>query len=147
MDPIVLAAGTALVSAMATDAWQRTATAVADLWKRARGTEGGAAAPDHIPDELASLRASIVRARNDSDSEMEESLAGLWRLRLHALIEQNPSLVEDLRALVRETLLPEVDDRSRVRVETLIQQNAQVSGGTNYMAGRDMRIHPGEEAS
>ncbi|WP_328341105.1 hypothetical protein [Streptomyces violaceus] len=147
MDPIVLAAGTALVSAMATDAWQRTAAAITDLWKRARDTEGEVIAPDRIPNELDTLRTNVVRARTDSDAEMEESLTGLWRLRLHALIEQNPSLAEDLRSLVRERLLPEVDDRARVRVETLIQQSAKVSGGTSYMAGRDMRVHSGEETS
>ncbi|MFI7139551.1 hypothetical protein ACIBQ5_17805 [Streptomyces massasporeus] len=145
MDPIVLAAGTALVSAMATDAWQRTAASIADLWKRARATEGEVIDPDRIPNELATLRTNVVRARTDSDPEMEESLTGLWRLRLHALIEQNPSLAEALRSLVQESLLPEVDDLARVRVETLIQQSAKVSGGTNYMAGRDMRVHSGEE--
>ncbi|GAA2297903.1 hypothetical protein GCM10010234_45450 [Streptomyces hawaiiensis] len=147
MDPIVLAAGTALVSAMATDAWQRTAAAIADLWKRARDTEGEVIDPDRLPNELATLRTHVVRARTELDPEMEESLTGLWRLRLHALIEQNPSLVQDLRSLVEESLLPEVDDRARVRVETLIQQSAKVSGGTNYMAGRDMRVHSGEETT
>lgn len=39
MDPIVLAAGTALVGAMATDAWQQTRIAVVSWWGRVRSDE------------------------------------------------------------------------------------------------------------
>ncbi|MEU7054647.1 hypothetical protein [Streptomyces sp. NPDC046197] len=145
MDPIILTAGTALVSAMATDAWQRTAAAMANLWKKARNTEGDAVNSDQISNELETLHNSVVQARSHSDPQREEALAVLWRVRLQALVEQNPELAADLRTLLQEHLLPNADSRDRARIETLVKQNVKTTGGTVYVSGRDMHVQPSRD--
>lgn len=58
MDAIVQAAGTALVQAIATDAWQHVKQAVTGLWRRVRPAHA-----DQVADELDKLRSQMLQAR------------------------------------------------------------------------------------
>ena len=57
MDPFVLAAGTALIGAMATDAWQQTRAAVVAWWRRAHPGRA-----DTVGAELDTARAQVLGA-------------------------------------------------------------------------------------
>ncbi|MGY4981692.1 hypothetical protein ACWCYL_31855 [Streptomyces sp. 900105755] len=138
MDPIVLAAGTALVSAMATDAWQRTTNAMVDLWRRARPAGAQALSVTNVGAELDRLRADVVAARDRNDSETEEALAGAWRMHLQRLLIQDPELAPELRRLLDEHLIPVLTPGEQVQVNSVVQR-ATVSGGVSYQAGRDIR--------
>ncbi|MFF9169268.1 MULTISPECIES: hypothetical protein [unclassified Streptomyces] len=146
MDPLILAAGTALVSAMATDAWQRASTGVVTLWRKARNADGDPVDVDHVSRELALLRDEAVRASTAADTRRREELEAVWTVRLHALVSQNPELVPEVRALLREHLLPAAGPDDRPRIDTLVKQNVKASGGTVYVAGRDMTVGPGDSA-
>jgi hypothetical protein len=81
MDEIVVAAGTALVEAIAVDGWTEVRDAVAGLWRRARGERS----TEDISGDLEVLRAEILEARAADDHEAEDALTGEWRSRLRRL--------------------------------------------------------------
>ncbi|MGW0640461.1 hypothetical protein [Nocardia salmonicida] len=136
VDPIVMAAGTALVGVMATDAWARAKDVVVGWWRQVR--------PDHAEQvgiELDQLRADAVAARGAGDTATEDALAGAWRLRLHRLLTENPALRSDIDRLLRQDLTPMLSagDQSTVAA---ITQNAVVGGkyNTTVQAGGDAHI-------
>lgn len=136
MDPIVLAAGTALVEAMVTDAWQKARTAIVSLWKSRH--------PDRVPAidaELLSSREEALAARAANDSAAVEGLVADWRRKLHRLVTADPSLITELKRILDDELTPLLPEAEQVHV-TRIVQNAKASfGSKNYQAARDLTIN------
>ncbi|MBF8190206.1 hypothetical protein ITP53_31670 [Nonomuraea sp. K274] len=129
MDPVVVAAGSALVTAMATDAWQQARTAVVALWRRFHPEQAGP-----LEAELAEVRAQVLAARLDGDTDTEEALAGAWRLRLAQLLRQSPEAGAELRRLLDERLTPAAAPRT-------IEMNATAHDESRvYQSGGDMHI-------
>jgi hypothetical protein len=87
MDPVVAAFGTALVGAIAADAWQQVHKAVTGLWRRVhpRREDNGIGA------ELDELREQVLVARRDGDASTERALEGVWQLRLGQLLRVDPA--------------------------------------------------------
>lgn len=101
VDPMIMSAGTALVAAMATDAWQQARAAVLDLWRRRH--------PERVPaveGELAEVREGLLRARQSQNGRAEQDLAVEWRGRLERLVDGDPELVGELRRVLYEQLYP-----------------------------------------
>ncbi len=101
MEPLVLAVGTALVSAMATDAWQQARASAVALWQRVH--------PERIPvieGELAEVRDEVLAARESGDAEAESELAADWQRRLRRLLQNDPTLRDELRRVLDEELTP-----------------------------------------
>jgi hypothetical protein len=99
LDELVTLAGagsTALVGAMATDAWQSTRSGVARLFGR-----GGQARQSAIEAQLDSN--AVLVAQAEDPNEVRQALVPLWRLELEALLHQHPDIEEQLRAVVRRT--------------------------------------------
>lgn len=138
MDPLALAAATALVGAMATDAWQQARSSAVELWRRVH--------PERVPAveaELAEVRAEVLQARRADDPDTELHLASDWQRRLQRLLRDDPDLAGELQRLLDEELaplLPTGDDRSGPRT---VVQKARASGGSHiYQAGGDQtNIH------
>lgn len=135
MDPVVLAAGTALVSAMATDGWQQTRAAAVSWWRRVRPAQANQAEAD-----LEADRSRLLAARQEGDRGTEQAVVGAWRLRLHDLVGNDPALIEALRELLENHLhrsLP-AEEQSRIAGAAL---RADARGQARvYMAGRDQYI-------
>ena len=112
MDPIVRSAGTALVAAMATDAWQQARAATVAVWRR---THPGRA--DHIASELEGLRAQVLTAREHRDGDTEQALAGAWRLHLQQLVDARPTFANELRRLLHDHLDPALAAHERSRLD------------------------------
>ena len=89
------AGGSALVGAMATDAWAATRSGVAGLFGR-----GGPARQTAIAAQLDDNAALVAQA--EDPEAVRESLAPVWRLQLEALLRQDPGVAEELRALVAQ---------------------------------------------
>ncbi|MFD5437995.1 hypothetical protein ACFWJ4_38315 [Kitasatospora sp. NPDC127067] len=135
MDPVVLAAGSALVSAMATDGWQQSRAAVVEWWRRRRPDRA-----DDVGSELETVRAQVLAAREQGDEDTEQALAGSWRLRLQQLLSEDPALADELRRLLDEHLAPALSDGDRTRHRPIIMK-AEASGNSRvYQAGRDQHI-------
>jgi len=142
MDPVVMAVGTAVVGAMATDAWQQARSVVGRWWRKARPGEDGAQEAQQVEAELERVRPQIVGARERADADTEQALVGAWRLRLQQLVDADPQAGEELRQLLEEVtgLLPD-QERGQVRQVVI---NAQSHGSSRqYNAGRDITLHEG----
>jgi hypothetical protein len=136
MDPFILAAATAIVSSMATEAWQQARSAVSRLWRRAR--------PEGVPaidGELAEVRGEVLAARKAGDESTEQDLAAEWALKLRRLLTAgDPGLRDELQRLLDEELTPLLPLSEQARV-TQIAMTAHASGhGRIYQAGRDQHI-------
>lgn len=136
MDPVTMAAGTALVGAMATDAWEQIRDSVVALWRRARPERAEA-----VGSELEELRSQVLDARSHGDNHTEEALTGAWQIHLQQLLRQDPALAGELRHVLDHHLTPALSKDGQARVQSIVQ-SATVSGGVSIQAGRDVHTTP-----
>jgi hypothetical protein len=130
------AGGTALVGAMATDAWQATRSGVARLFGR-----GG-------PDRQAAIEAqlegnaALVAQAQDPD-QVRQSLAPVWRLELEALLRRYPEVEAELRVLVKQ-----VREALPAPQQTWVQTNiARDQATQNIVQHGTLHVHPGSIGS
>jgi hypothetical protein len=135
MDPLVLAAGTALIGAMATDAWQQTRTAVVAWWRKVHPGRA-----DAVGAELDTARAQVLAARERGDEDTEQALAGTWRRRLQQLLDQDPTVGPGLARLLEEHLTPALPAAEQARVQQIIINAQARDQARQYIAGRDQHI-------
>ncbi|GIH09773.1 hypothetical protein Rhe02_78400 [Rhizocola hellebori] len=135
VDPIVVAAGTALVSAMATDVWQQARTGMITLWRRFYPQHTAA-----IEADLDALRTALVNARQAGRTDVETVLAGVWQGRLHQLLHDNPTFGVELRALLDEVLTPLLTPTGQTRIGTLTMNAVATDHGRVFQAGHDQQI-------
>ncbi|GGX40390.1 hypothetical protein [Streptomyces chryseus] len=124
-------AGSAVVTLMATDAWERTRDGVVSLWRRVNPARA-----DGIEGELDSARDDLLVARVNGDSLTEQELTEEWAGRLRRLLREQPSVAVELREILAE-LDPDLQNRG----PQTVRMSADVSGsGRVYQAGRDQHI-------
>lgn len=129
---LAAAGGSALVGAMATDAWQATRSWVAGLFGRS-----GPAAQAAIEAQLDG-HAALVSQAEDPD-EVQESLVAVWQLQLQSLLRQHPEVEEDLRELVAR-----VREALPVAQQTWVQTNiAHDQASQNIVQHGTLHVHPG----
>lgn len=128
------AGGSALVGAMATDAWQATRLGMARLFGR-----GGSAQQAAIEAQLDGNAALVAQAR-DPD-EVRASLVPVWRLQLEALLREYPDVVEELGVLVGQ-----VRESLPASQQAWVQTNiARDQGTQNIVQHGTLNVHPGEQ--
>jgi hypothetical protein len=135
MDPLVLAAGTALIGAMATDAWQQARIAVVAWWRKSHPGQAGA-----VGAELDTVRAQVLAARERGDQDTEDALAGAWRLRLQHLLDEEPAARPGLRLLLEGFLTPALADADLGRVQQIFITALARDQASQYIAGHDQHI-------
>jgi hypothetical protein len=121
MDPLTLAAATALVSAMATSGWQQASNAVVRLWRRVH--------PDHVPaieSDLSNTHSEAMVARSAGDDAAEEELVTDWQRKLRRLLAADPKLETELRRVLDQEITPLLPATELERVR-IIQQNIVAS--------------------
>jgi len=136
MDPIVLAFGTALVGAIATDTWPQVREAVTGLWRRVHPRQKA----DDIGTELDELREQVLLARRDGDKDTERALEGAWQVRLQQLLRADPALAAELRRVLDQVLTPALTPAEQTRIGTIIMMGSshdsstftQIGTQTNY---------------
>jgi hypothetical protein len=130
------AGGTALVGAMATDAWQATRSGVARLFGR-----GGSARQAAIEAQLDGNAALVAQARDTE--EVRASLVPVWRLQLEALLAEHPDVVEELRALVAQ-----VREALPAPQQSWVQTNIARDQATQNIVQRGtLHVHPGGDGA
>jgi hypothetical protein len=128
-------AASAVVQALVTDGWQRVKSAVGRLWRRAHPEQAAT-----VEAELAEAHIELLIAGDNYDDpagSVSEMLVGEWRERLRLLLATDPSLADELRALVAELApgaAPGASSR-RVHMRARARDRARI-----YQAGRDMRV-------
>jgi hypothetical protein len=135
MDPVVMAAGTALVGAMATDAWRQARAAMVALWQRARPDDA-----EVVEGELAEVRSEVLTARQAGDAETEQALVGSWQVRLQQLLRGDPRLASELRRVLDEELTPALSAGEQTRIGSIMMTATASGRGRVYQAGRDQHI-------
>jgi hypothetical protein len=131
---MVQSAGTAVVTLMATDGWQRMRDGVAALWRRVRPVQA-----DEIEVALDETREEILTARRAGDAEGEGDLVRDWDRRLRRLLADDPAVAGELQQLLDDVRgsLPAAEQLALPSVRL----QAHVSGqGRVYQAGRDQHI-------
>ncbi|MGX1127999.1 transketolase [Streptomyces glaucescens] len=136
MDPIVLAAGTALVGAMASDAWQQTRISVVSWWRRVRSAQEA----EGVGQELVEVRTEVLAAREAGDTDTERALAGTWQVRLQQMLREDPALEHELRRLLEGELTPVLPADEEARIKSLLMKATASGHGRVYQAGRDQHI-------
>ncbi|MGW4797280.1 hypothetical protein ACWEPC_33150 [Nonomuraea sp. NPDC004297] len=134
MDPIVLAAATALVGAMATDTWQQTRTAVVAWWRKVRSEQA-----ETVQAELEATQIQVLAARERVDPDTEQALTGTWRLRLQQILDEDPTIGPDLQRLLDEHLAPSLLSSEQSRIQQIINAHAH-DQSRQFIAGRDQHI-------
>ena len=125
MDPLELAAASAVVTAMATDGWQQARAAVARLWRRSH--------PDHVPaieTDLDDTHAEVVAARAAGDRAAEEELVADWQRKLRRLIDADPDLGIELRRVLDEELAPLLSADEQAHIQNIQNITASAPGAT-----------------
>lgn len=136
VDPLVMAFGTALVRAMATDAWQRARVSVVQLWRRAHPQQADTAEAD-----LEGLRTQVLDARQAGRADTEQALAGVRQGRLQQLLLDGPALAAELRRVLGGTLTPVLTPAEQSRIGTLIMAGTSPDSSTlNQVAGNQYNI-------
>ncbi|MFE0772113.1 hypothetical protein [Streptomyces sp. NPDC058861] len=125
------AAGAAVVTVMATDAWERTRDGVVALWRRASPSRA-----DGVEGELEATRDDLLVARESGDDLTEQELREEWTGRLRRLLREQPEVAVDLRRI-----LDELEPGDRAVPAGTVRMRAEASGhGRVYQAGRDQHI-------
>ncbi|GAA4027221.1 hypothetical protein [Streptomyces plumbiresistens] len=135
MDPIAVAAGTALVSAMAADAWLGARHGLVTLWRQVRPEQA-----EVVDEELAGTRAQVLAARQAGEDDTEQALVADWQLRIQALLRADPAVAVELRRLLDTEFAPAPGAEERDRIGTLEMKAEASGGGRVYQAGRDQHI-------
>lgn len=91
--PVVEAGGTALVGAVATDAWQSARAGVGRLFRHAGPRRGDLA--EQWADETA---AAVEQAAEDERPAVLRVQAETWQRRLADLVQEYPEIADQLRA-------------------------------------------------
>jgi hypothetical protein len=121
MDPMVATAASALVSAMATDAWQRTRDGAVQLWRRFRPQDAEA-----VGLELDGTRSRMIEGRPDGGTE---ALVSVWQRRIEDLLRHRPDAESELTDLL-----------GRASSGTVMVATASDHGRV-FQAGHDQTIH------
>jgi hypothetical protein len=137
MDPVTLtaAAGTALVGAMATDAWAQAKAIVVGLWRRVHPERANT-----VEAELIEVRTEVLAAREAGDAQTEAALAAEWQRRLRRLLDANPNLAGEMQRVLHDELIPMLPAAEQTRVRTVTMAATASGHGRVYQAGRDQRI-------
>ncbi|MFJ2740537.1 hypothetical protein ACIO3O_12790 [Streptomyces sp. NPDC087440] len=135
MDPQIVAiagtAGTAIVTAMATDSWERAREGVVTVWRRFRPE-----AADTVVQDFDSARDTLADALRDEDHQTESALVSAWQGHALSLLLAQPGAAEAIREL-SDVLCAEAAREDRPRISL----HASATGhGRIYQAGRDQQI-------
>ncbi|MFJ9870417.1 hypothetical protein [Streptomyces sp. NPDC101165] len=130
LEELILAGGTTVVGAMATDSWTLARGGIAKLFGR-RG-EGQQASIEAQLDNNAAL---VVRA--DDAERVRQSLLPVWQLELESLLGEHPDAAGELRELIDEIRqqLPETQ-------RAWVQNNVAKDGGQVFaVQGGNVIVH------
>lgn len=126
-----MAFGAALVSAMATDAWQQARTSVVALCRWLRPSQQAEA----VEAELDDLHEQVVATREQDRPALEQALAGVWQDRLQELVEDDPAAASELRRILEQTLTPMLDPADQARIGQIMVTGSHYTGTVHQVTG------------
>jgi len=138
VDALTLAAASAVVGPMTTQAWEQARQAVVAFWRQRHPEEVPA-----IDAELVYGQTQAAQALAIGDRAVEAALVGDWQRKLRRLLTADPALAAELQRVLDEELTPLLPVAEAARI-TKIRMSANVSDhGRVYMSGGKMTINEG----
>lgn len=131
------AAGTAVVTALTTDLWERAGSATSALWKRVYPERA-----DTVEADLLETRELLLAARErseDGEQELEEGFTDEWRGRFRRLLAARPDLAQELREVLDNELTPALPAQGP-NAGGVVFHAAPTGHARVYQAGRDQNI-------
>ncbi|WP_269278039.1 hypothetical protein [Streptomyces sp. H39-S7] len=127
MTVLASAAAARLIDLLTTDSWTDARTAVASLWRRGH--------PERVEAELTEGRGDLLQAEaSDRGPAVRTLLVAEWQARLARLLATHPDLADEMRRLLRDT------GTAEGQAVGSLHQEAHVTDGDAYQAGRDISI-------
>jgi hypothetical protein len=134
LDELALAAASALMTAISTDAWNEVRAGVVGLWRRVYPERVSA-----IESELVDARNELAASRQAGDPGVEKELAADWRRKFQRLTHAYSELIPELRLLEEEwTLLAPAAETGRPEATNIEQTAIATRRGIINQAGRDV---------
>ncbi|WP_069815551.1 hypothetical protein [Streptomyces sp. TP-A0874] len=125
-----------LIELLTTDGWAAARAAVVSLWRRGH--------PERVEAELTEARGELLRAgESDGGPELRALLVSEWQARLARLLATHPDLVDETREMVGG--LPHHGGSAAGQTVGSLHQEAHVTDGNAYLAGRDISVTKGGE--
>ena len=124
VEAIVTAAGSAMVGAMATDAWDEAKSLVARLLGR-----GDSRRVEAMTVQLEEDATLVAKSGNNVIDAVRAELVPVWRRRLADFIEANPEAASELQAFVER-----VEAQLPARQQAWFRQYNQASSGGTVIA-------------
>ncbi|MYW05482.1 hypothetical protein GT354_45865 [Streptomyces sp. SID3343] len=87
------------------------------------------------------MRTLVLDARENRDTDTEQALAGLWRLRLQQLLDTDAAVVDQIRQLLDEHLAPALAPEERAAVRSIVMRAQARDHSRVYMAGQDIHLN------
>jgi hypothetical protein len=132
LETLAAAGATALIGAMATDAWQAARVGFANLFGR-----GNRRRQDFTDGRLDQAAAQVAQADHDNQDRVRAELLAAWQVRLQDLLEEHPDAVEELRMLTAQ-----VQAQLPAAQQAWVQHNLARGRGTVYgVQAGDQHIH------
>jgi hypothetical protein len=132
LETLAVAGATALVGAMATDAWQAARAGFAKLFGR-----GGQQKRELADRRLDQAAAQVAHADHDNQDRVRGELLAAWQIRLQDLLDEHPDALEELR-----TLTAQVQAQLPAAQQAWMQHNLARDHGTVYgVQAGDQHIH------
>lgn len=123
-----MAAATALVGAMATDAWQAARSAVLKLWNRVHSGQAAA-----IGQQFDEDRSDVLA---EDDPQVLDQIADTWARHLVHLLRTDPALETELRRILDQELAPLLSPQQQRQVQQVwMTANASDQGKIYQSAG------------
>jgi len=121
------AAGTSVVTLMATDAWAQARHGVVSLWQRFQPQDA-----EEVDGLLSRSREALLAGGEQADVESE------WQLRLGALLAQHPEAAAGLSSLLSELN----SNRNSQVISGTVHLEAHAGGqGQVYQSARDQTVN------
>ncbi|MCX5215977.1 hypothetical protein OG689_43345 [Kitasatospora sp. NBC_00240] len=119
-----------LIDMVATDGWAAVRAAVSSLWRRSH--------PERAEEELGEARDRLLASQGGGDDQnLRALLVAVWQAKLALLLATEPDLADEVRQLISE----ELRGSSPVgQVVGSLNQEAHVTDGDAYLAGRDITV-------
>lgn len=137
MDSVVAAFGTALVGAIATDAWEQVRDALTGMWRRVHPPHKA----DGVGTELDGLREQILQARLDSDTDTVKAFEGIWQLKLQEFLRADPALSAELQRILDEILIPALTPPEQARIGTILMAGSSHNSSTFTQIGTQINYN------
>ena len=131
-------AGTTIVAALATDAWEKTKTAIGGLCRKTHPDRAAGVEAD-----LVDTHAELLAAQATGDTQTEQDLAADWQRKLRRFLTTDPDVADELRRILDElspTLRPGAQGwTGDVRMTAKASGHAQINQlgqGVQHITGR-----------